>query len=70
MSTTASYVSCAFRPVKDHHNVLRSSPLLKKACVRQVVLDKLLPMKPRARSRPTTLSSRSAALGSGQIITH
>ena len=30
--------------VKDHHNVLHDSPLLKKACVRRVVLDKWFPL--------------------------
>ena len=31
-----------FRSVKDRHNLLNCSPLLKKSCVRQVVLDKWL----------------------------
>ena len=51
--TQASFVLCAFRRVKDHHSLLPDSPLLKKAysstrlrkaCVRQVVLDKRLPL--------------------------
>ena len=33
------------RRVKDHHDSLRSSPLSKKSCVRQVVLDKWFPPK-------------------------
>ena len=37
LSTTASFVLCDFRSVKDHHNSLHDSSLLK-ACVRQVVL--------------------------------
>ena len=70
LSNSASCVWGAFRCVKDRHSMLHCLPLLKKACVRQVALDKLLPLNPRARSRPTTLSSRSTALGSGQKITH
>ena len=42
LSQTASLVVCAFRRVKDHHNLLHASPLLKLTCVRQVVLDKWL----------------------------
>ena len=46
-TTYLSDATCLIRPrlfyvfvcrVKEHHNVLHSSPLLKKACVRQVVL--------------------------------
>ena len=36
----AWFVLYAFRIVKEHHNSSNHSPLLKKACVRQVVLDK------------------------------
>ena len=43
--TTASFVLCMFRRVKDHHSSLHSSPRLKKACARQVVLDKWFPLK-------------------------
>ena len=48
-----SNATCQIRPhlfyvffgrVKDHHNLLHYSPLLKKACVRQVVLDKWFPL--------------------------
>ena len=35
----------AFRGVKDHHNLHKYSPLLKKTCVRQIVLDKRFPPK-------------------------
>ena len=34
----------AFRSVKDHHNLPHYSQLLKRTCVRQVVLDKWLPL--------------------------
>ena len=44
LSKAASFVSCAFLPVKDHHDLPHASPLLKKACVRQVVLDKWFPL--------------------------
>ena len=44
LSNTASFVLCVFRRVKDHRHLLHYSPRLKKACVRQVVLDKLLPL--------------------------
>ena len=33
-----------FDRVKDHHNLLHHSPLLKNICVRQVVFDKWLPL--------------------------
>ena len=39
----ASFVLCVPRRVKDHHNLLHESPHLKKACVRQVALDKWFP---------------------------
>ena len=35
---------CVFRRVKDHHNLLEYSPLLKNTCVRRVVLDKWFPL--------------------------
>ena len=35
---------CALRRVKDHHNMLHFSPRLKNTSVRQVVLDKWLPL--------------------------
>ena len=43
LSNMASFVSCVFRRVKDRHDLLHCSPLLKKTCVRQVVLDKWFP---------------------------
>ena len=49
----ASFISCVLRRVKDHHNLQKYSPLLKKTCVRQVVLDKsgsLWSPRPRAGS--------------------
>ena len=39
-----TYKWCICFCVKDHNNVLHYSPLLKKTCVRQVVLDKWLPL--------------------------
>ena len=42
-SNTASFVLCAFRRVKDH-SLLHCSPLWKRPCVRQVVLDKWRPL--------------------------
>ena len=51
-----------FRRVKDHHSLLHCSPLLKKTCVRQVVLDKRLhPELARSFCRPRTLAGRSAS---------
>ena len=44
LSNRASFGLCVFCRVKDHHNLLHYSPLLKKASVRQVVLDKLFPL--------------------------
>ena len=44
MSNAASFVLCAVRRVKDHHILLNDSPLVKKACVRRVVLDKWFPL--------------------------
>ena len=43
-SNTASFVVCAVYGVKDHHDLQIYSPLLKKTCVRQVVLDKWFPL--------------------------
>ena len=43
MSNTASFVFCVFRRFKDHDNLREYSPLLKKACVRQIELDKWFP---------------------------
>ena len=40
LSNAASFVLCLFRCVKDHHNLLCVSPLLKKTRVRRVVLEK------------------------------
>ena len=40
LSNKASFVLCVSRRVKDHRNSLQYSPLLRKPCVRQVVLDK------------------------------
>ena len=42
LSNTASFVSSAFRRVRDHHGLLHYSPRLKKTSVRQVVLGKFL----------------------------
>ena len=38
-------VLCVFLSVKDHHELLHSSPRLKNTCVRQVVSDKWFPVK-------------------------
>ena len=48
VSNAASFVLCVFRRVKDHHILLHDSPLLKKTCVRQVVLDEWFPLKSAA----------------------
>ena len=48
LSSTASFVSCVFRRVKDHRNLPKYSPLLKRACVGQVVLDKWFPLNSAA----------------------
>ena len=45
LSNTASFVVCAVSGVNDHHNLQNYSPLLKKTCVRQVVLDKWFPLR-------------------------
>ena len=44
MSNPASLVLCVFRRVKDHQHLLHDSPRSKKTCVRQVALDKWLPL--------------------------
>ena len=44
LSNAASFVSCVFHRVKNHHGLLHDSPLLKNTCVRQVVLDKWFPL--------------------------
>ena len=43
LSNAATLVLCVVCSVRDHPNSLHCSPLLKKACVRQVVLDKCFP---------------------------
>ena len=40
LSNTASFVLCTVYSAKDHHHLLHNLQLLKKTCVRQVVLDK------------------------------
>ena len=45
------FVLCVVSSVKDHRNSLHSSPLLEKTSVRQVVLDKWLPLKSANRQR-------------------
>ena len=52
-------------PVKDHHILQRCLPLLKKTCVRQVVLDKLFPLS-QARSAIHALPRELPNLGRGQ----
>ena len=57
----ASSISCIVYTVKDHHNLLHSSPLLKKTYIRQVVLDKLFPLmagRPPSSSRIGVAASR------------
>ena len=44
LSNTASCVLCVLCCVKDHNDLLYHSPLLKKTCVGQVVLDKWFPL--------------------------
>ena len=44
LSNTASFVLCALRSVKDHHNLQQLFPSLKNTCVRQAALDKWLPL--------------------------
>ena len=44
LSNAASLVLCAVYSVKDHHNLQDDSPVLKKTCVRQEVLDEWLPL--------------------------
>ena len=44
LSNAASLGLCGFRRVKDRHKLLCYLSLLKKACVRQVVLDKWFPL--------------------------
>ena len=44
MRPRSFYVFFVVTSIKDHHNLPHDSPLLKKACVRQVVLDKCFPL--------------------------
>ena len=44
LSNAASCVLCVFCRANLHQNLLHHSPLLKKACVRRVVLDKWFPL--------------------------
>ena len=41
----ASIGLCVLRRVKDHHNSPSYSPILKKTCVRQAVLNKWFPLR-------------------------
>ena len=44
------FMCCCFCSFRDHHNLLHSSPLLKKkTCVRRVVLDEWFPLNIKAR---------------------
>ena len=52
-----------FRSAKDYHDVLHSSPLLRKACARRVVLDECFPLdaghfcsRERASPNPTAVA--------------
>ena len=45
LSNRASFVLCAFRRVEDRPNLLHDSSLLKKTCVRRVVVDKWFPLR-------------------------
>ena len=49
--SNAGLICCMFLCVKDHHNLSKLSPLLKKSCVRQVALDKRLPLISKASSK-------------------
>ena len=50
LSNPASSVLCAVYSVKDHHILQIGSPLLRTTCVRQVVLDKWLPLQVARRA--------------------
>ena len=56
------------RCAKDHCNLLHSSPLLKKACVRQVVLDKWFPPKEAAGNWTFQLCKLSRATGNRTFV--
>ena len=52
-------LSCVFRHVKEHHNVLHSSPLSKNTCVRQVAPPRvLLPHLDPGELQPRDLRAR------------
>ena len=61
LSTTASFVLCVLRCVKDHHNLLQYSSVLKNTCVIEVVLDKWFPLI--EGSFPCWIAGRRAAQG-------
>ena len=47
--STASFVACAAYSVKDHRTLPKYSLLVKKTCVRRVVLDMWFPLKQARR---------------------
>ena len=44
LSNMATLALCVIRRVKDHNNLPHDLPPLKKACLRQVVLDEWFPL--------------------------
>ena len=67
LSNTASSVFCTAYSVKDHHKLPNYSPLLRKTCVRQEVLDKWFPLVQTApRGRPAC--RRRARLAGNNIV--
>ena len=59
LSNTASCVLCVFRRVNNHRRLQHCSPNMTNTCVRQVVLDKIFPLKHGSRARKGACSCSS-----------
>ena len=70
LSSTASFASCAAYSVKDRRNLPNCSPLSKKTCVRQVVLDKWFPPEGSGARSPGAIQKYIADSIVCHIIVH
>ena len=57
MPNTALFVVCVAYSVKDHKDLLHYLQLLKKTCVRQVVLDRWFPLESGSNKRGREVES-------------
>ena len=67
MSKTASFVVCVAHSVKDHHDLIYDSQLVKKSCAAQVVLDELFPLRATSGSMSRCSASLSVCYHAGAL---